>query len=59
LPPPGSGQYRDLLLSMIEHQVHLNAFAYLPENGQSDCGFSHPEMSMYIYGCCDVGTSYF
>jgi hypothetical protein len=24
---------------MIEHQVHLNAVAYLPDNGQSDCGF--------------------
>jgi hypothetical protein len=24
---------------MIEHQVHSNAFAYLPEYGQSDCGF--------------------
>jgi hypothetical protein len=26
---------------MIERQVHLNAFAYLSEYGQSDCGFSH------------------
>jgi hypothetical protein len=25
---------------MIEHQVHSNAFACLPEYGQSDCGFS-------------------
>jgi hypothetical protein len=23
---------------MTEHQVHLNAFAYLSEYGQSDCG---------------------
>jgi hypothetical protein len=34
---------------------HLNAFAYLPEYGQSDCGFSHLEASKHIYGCCDVG----
>jgi hypothetical protein len=25
---------------MIEHQVHSNAFACLPEYGQSDCGFA-------------------
>jgi hypothetical protein len=35
---------------MIEHQVHANAFAYLPEYGQSDYGFSHLETSNYIYG---------
>jgi hypothetical protein len=35
---------------MIEYQVHSNAFSYLPEYGQSDCGFLHPEMSEYIYG---------
>jgi hypothetical protein len=30
---------------MIKHQVHSNAFAFLPEYGQSDCGFSHLETS--------------
>jgi hypothetical protein len=39
---------------MIELQVHWNAFAYLPEYGQSDFGFSHLETSKYIYECCDV-----
>jgi hypothetical protein len=34
---------------MIEHQVHSNAFAHLPEYGQSDCGFTHLEMSKYTY----------
>jgi hypothetical protein len=37
---------------MIEHQVHSDALAYQPEYRQSDCGFSHLKMSMYIYGCC-------
>jgi hypothetical protein len=38
---------------MIKPQVHLNAFAYLPEYHQSDCGFSHLEMSKCIHGCYD------
>jgi hypothetical protein len=44
---------------MIEHQVrvHSNAFACLPEYGQSDCGFSHLEMSKYIYGSICIETS--
>jgi hypothetical protein len=29
---------------MIEHQVLSNAFAYPPEYGKSDCGFSHLEI---------------
>jgi hypothetical protein len=40
---------------MIEHQVYSNAFAYLLECGQSDCGFSHLETSKYIYGSGDGG----
>jgi hypothetical protein len=39
---------------MIGHQVHSNAFAYLPEYSQPDCGFSHQETSEYIYGCYDI-----
>jgi hypothetical protein len=54
-----SGHYHNLLPWMIEHQVHSNAFAYLPAYSQSDCGYSHLETSKYIYGCCDVETSYF
>jgi hypothetical protein len=38
---------------MIRYQVHLSAFASLSEYGQSDCRFSHLEMSKYIYECCD------
>jgi hypothetical protein len=38
------------VLKPIEHQVHSNAFACLPEYGQSRCGFSHLETSKYIYG---------
>jgi hypothetical protein len=45
--------------SMIKHQVYSNVFTYLPEYSQFYCGFSHLETSKYIYGCCDVGTSYF
>jgi hypothetical protein len=41
---------------MIEYHVHSNAFTYLSEYGQSDCGFSHLEMSVYFYGYWDVGT---
>jgi hypothetical protein len=43
---------------LIEHQVHPNAFTQLQEYGQSECLFSCLELSKYIYGCCDVGTSY-
>jgi hypothetical protein len=41
---------------MIEHQVHSNAFTFLPEYGQLDCGFSHLETSKDIYGCFDVAA---
>jgi hypothetical protein len=34
---------------MIKHQGHLNAFAYLPEYGQSDCGFPHLETPNAIW----------
>jgi hypothetical protein len=44
---------------MIGHHLYLNAFAYLSEYGQSDCGFSHPETSNYLYECCNVETLYF
>jgi hypothetical protein len=36
---------------MVEHQVHSNAVAYLPEYGQSDCGLSiwrHPSIFMDV-----------
>jgi hypothetical protein len=33
----------------MEHQVPLNAFAYVPEYGQFDCGFSHLGVSKYSY----------
>jgi hypothetical protein len=38
-PLPYSGQYHNLLPCIIKHQVHSNVFGYLPEYGQSDCGF--------------------
>jgi hypothetical protein len=37
----------------------LNAFAYLSEYDQSDCGLSHLEMSKYIYGCFNLGSHTF
>jgi hypothetical protein len=37
LPPPYTGQYRNLLLRTYEHQVYLNAVAYLSKYGQSGC----------------------
>jgi hypothetical protein len=38
-----------LLPRMIGHQVYLNAFAYPLKSSQSDCMFSHLELSKYIY----------
>jgi hypothetical protein len=40
-----SGQNHNPLSQMIEHQAHSNSFNYQSEYGQSDCGFSHLEMS--------------
>jgi phage pi2 protein 07 len=34
---------------MIELKVQSNTFAYLPEYGRSDWGFSHQETSKYIF----------
>jgi hypothetical protein len=41
---------------MIEYQVYSNALAYLPEYGQSDCGFSLGDVQVYLWmlGCGNI-----
>jgi hypothetical protein len=48
LLPSESGEYHNLLPWMIGNEAYLNAFIYVPEFRQTDCRFSHVEMSRYI-----------
>jgi hypothetical protein len=38
---------------MIKHEVHLNAFAYLPEYGQSDCPSIFMDVAMWEHRAFD------
>jgi hypothetical protein len=59
IPLPSKYSPQNPVLKPIEHQVRSNAYAHLPGYCQSDCRVSLLETSRYIYGCCNVGRSYF